>query len=261
MTQVTSENTQAITSSNLVSRAGGVKRLITIVLFALLMILVVFLLFKMNSLGNQLAVLQTPSSTSQIETNKVEGESPQSELNVKAVELAKYRAIAAKFTSLNSRGTQLKFAQIESAAPQKSLDLPPKKIISLSANSEMRWWSAVGDKVLTPIGNFFRDLVKIQAIDDPEMKGAANGVAISPLAQSLVKQQVLTYLLSARQFVLLEMPKEALGDLQEVRLLVLKNFAPQSPETLAFIEGLNQVESDLKQMVPSTQAVKPAEKK
>lgn len=261
MTQLTSENTQATTSSNLVSREGRIKKLFPIILFALLLILVVFLLFKMNSLGNQLAVLQAPSSASQIETSKVEGGTPQPEQNIKGVEVAKYRAIAAKFISLNARATQLKFAQIESAVPQKSSDVVPKKNITLSANSEMRWWSAVGDKVLTPIGNFFRDLVKIQVIDDPEMKGAANGLAISPVAQSLLKQQVLTYLLSARQFVLLEMPKEALGDLQEVRLIVLKNFAPQSPETLTFMEGLNQVESDLKLMVASAQTVKPAEKK
>jgi hypothetical protein len=72
---------------------------------------------------------------------------------------------------------------------------------------------------------------------------------------------MLSYLLSARQFVLLEMPKEALGDLQEVRLIVVKNFASQNADTLAFIDGLTQIENELKVLASSAQSIKPAEKK
>lgn len=261
MTQLTSENVQAATSASVVTRAGGLRRLITIALFILLLIAVAFLLIKMNSLSNKLATLQSPSNSSQVEVNKGDADITPVDVNVKALEAAKYRTIAAKFGALNARVSQLKFSQADAPVVQKNQEVVQKKNVTLSPNSEMKWWSAVGDKVLTPIANFFKDLVKIQAIDDPEMKAAASGLAISPIAQSLLKQQVLTYLLSARQFVLLEMPKEALGDLQEVRLITQKNFAPQNPDTLAFVEGLNQIEADLKVMIASAQVAKPAEKK
>lgn len=273
MTQVTSENTQVTakdavqekSTNGIFSRIGKYKQATTIALFVLLLIVVVFLLVRMNSLGNRLAALQAPSAAVQVDSSKTEADSAAQAVNqepsAKVIEAAKYRAIALKFAALNTRAAQLRFSQAENVATSKPSDVAQKKNIQVPVNSEMKWWGAVGDKVLAPIGNFFKDLVKIQVIDDPDMKGAASGIAIGPIAQSLVRQQVLSYLLSARQFVLLEMPKEALGDLQEVRLIIVKNFASQNADTLAFIDGLNQIETDLKVLSLNAASTKPAEKK
>lgn len=270
MTQVTSENTEVVNQMASAKNSVGAKtfiqrykQTIAVSLIVLLLILVAFLLVRMNSLGGKLAQTQVPPSA-QLDINK-NADSASSSLGNenpgKAAEAMRYRAIAGKFSALNARATQLKFSQSENASAVKSVETTPKKALVAPANSEMKWWNAVGEKVLTPIGNFFKDLVKIQVIDDPEMKSAASGIAMSPVAQSLLRQQLLSYLLSARQFVLLEMPKEALADLQEVRLMVVKNFASQNADTLAFIEGLTQIESELKPLVASISSAKPVEKK
>lgn len=270
MTQVTSENTEVVNQNANEKNSGGAKsfverykQTIAVLLIILLLLLVAFLFVRMNSLGSKLAQMQ-PSSSVQVDANKSDDSNASTvgnENSAKTSEMMKYRAIAGKFSALNARAAQLKFSQSENAPVVKSAETSPKKALVAPANSEMKWWNAVGQKVLTPIGNFFKDLVKIQVIDDPEMKGAANGIAMSPVAQSLLRQQLLSYLLSARQFVLLEMPKEALADLQEVRLMVVKNFASQNADTLAFIDGLTQIESELKLLVASSSSAKPVEKK
>ena len=271
MTQVTPENSES--AIKLISEKatkghkslfGRYKQTVAVLLIALLLILVGFLLVRMNSLGNQLALIQANPVVGQDSASQSDGQSNSSlnqDASNKNVDISKYRVIASKFSALNSRATQLKFSQIENVSATKPIETTPKKILVAPANSEMKWWNAVGEKVLLPIGNFFKDLVKIQVIEDPAMRGAASGVAISPVAQALVRQQMLSYLLSARQFVLLEMPKEALGDLQEVRLIVVKNFASQNADTLAFIDGLTQIENELKVLASSAQSIKPAEKK
>jgi hypothetical protein len=271
VTQVTPENSES--AIKLISEKatkghkslfGRYKQTVAVLLIALLLILVGFLLVRMNSLGNQLALIQANPVVGQDSASQSDGQSNSSlnqDASNKNVDISKYRVIASKFSALNSRATQLKFSQIENVSATKPIETTPKKILVAPANSEMKWWNAVGEKVLLPIGNFFKDLVKIQVIEDPAMRGAASGVAISPVAQALVRQQMLSYLLSARQFVLLEMPKEALGDLQEVRLIVVKNFASQNADTLAFIDGLTQIENELKVLASSAQSIKPAEKK
>lgn len=270
MTQVTSENTEVVNQNANDKNSVGAKtfierykQTIAVSLIVLLLILVAFLLVRMNSLGSQLTQTQSKPVV-QVDANKnddLNASGLGNENSGKAAEMMKYRAIAGKFSALNARAAQLKFSQSENAPIVKSTETTPKKALVAPANSEMKWWNAVGEKVLMPIGNFFKDLVKIQVIDDPEMKGAASGIAMSPVAQSLLRQQLLSYLLSARQFVLLEMPKEALADLQEVRLMVVKNFASQNADTLAFIDGLTQIESELKPLVQSVSSAKPVEKK
>lgn len=247
MTQATSDNQEVVNqttnkqpSQDAKSFLEKHKQMLSVGSIVLLLIFVAFLLVRMNSLGNKLALMQTTPASVQADINKNDDSSvpvTTSDNSAKVAEAMKFRAIAAKFSALNTRAAQLKFSQSENAPAPKSTDVAPKKVLVAPANSEMKWWNAVGEKVLTPIGNFFKDLVKIQVIDDPEMRGAANGIAISPVAQSILRQQLLAYLLSARQFVLLEMPKEALGDLQEVRLIVMKNFASQNADTLAFLDG------------------------
>lgn len=114
------------------------------------------------------------------------------------------------------------------------------------ANAEAKWWRAVSNQIAAPVLNFFKDLVKIQVVDDAEVPAGPGALAMSPASQAMVRQELKMHLMAARQFVLFGTPEDAVGDLAESRALTLKNFSAQSPEVISFMANLQQLEAEIK---------------
>ena len=174
--------------------------------------------------------------------------------NANAAEILRLKDLAKKLSELSSRVNSLAFIQVAAPSNPAVVEKVVTKNITPPANAEIKWWRAVGERVLTPVLNVFKDLVKIQIIDDPQMRSAAVGLAVGPAAQSLVRQELRIYLLSARQQILLGMSKEALDDLTEVRVIATKNLAVTNPEVVNFLLGLDQVEAELKKTVATSKS-------
>ena len=232
---------------------GRVKWLIyvffTMTLLALIFLAIqfVYLSREITNLERQSAKLSTLVSTSGGTESPATRDSGL-DVSANAAENLKLKELAKKMSELTSKVNTLAFIEVAATHSQSLVEKTVSKNNTPPVNAEIKWWRAVGEQVLTPILNVFKDLVKVQIIDDPQMRSAAVGLAVGPAAQSLVRQELRIYLLSARQQTLLGMPKEALDELTEARLIATKNFAVTNLDVVNFLLGLDQVEVDLKKI-------------
>ena len=231
---------------------------------ALLIILVVCLLvfgtYRLQTISSKLKNLESISETKKEHAiSNVEGGDAQEEEALSSVK--KYLPVARKISALSAKVNQLTFvpqvnAPVGSKTPESS---STKTQQSPPANAEIKWWRTVGDKLLTPVAEFFKGLIKIQVIDEVE-KSPVGSVAMSPASQALVRQELKLYLLSSKQLILAGSPSDALNDLAEVKILLNKNFAIQSQGVASFTQALNDIEVDIRNLEGAVTKSEPANK-
>lgn len=218
----------------------------SVVLAIFILSLLVFGAYRLQTIATKLKTLESVADTKKeavVEPDQgEEGNDDKLQATTK-----KYLVIARKLTSLALKVNQLSMnPQSAERVSDKPANLPPAKPpVAPPANAEMKWWRTVGEKLVTPVNNFFKDLIKIQVIDEAE-KTPVGSIAMTPASQMLIKQELKLYVLSAKQLTLAGSPSDALADLAEAKILINKNFAIQSQSVINFIQAVSEIESDIK---------------
>jgi hypothetical protein len=119
---------------------------------------------------------------------------------------------------------------------------------SIPANSEIRWWGTLISNIVTPIKNYFYELVQIRVIDAP-----VSELAMSSESQTLLKKEILLRLISTRQMVLNGMAQDAISETKVIHALAAKNLNPSDQKVAKFLNDLDQLVIDLeKSSLPTT---------
>jgi hypothetical protein len=112
-----------------------------------------------------------------------------------------------------------------------------------STNAEIRWWSGFFKQFLIPLKTYFTELVHVQVIDSPVTE-----LAISPISQTLMKQEVTLRLLTIRQLVLNGLAHEAVIETKNLHALISKNFNLMDESVKKFIANLDQLVIELEKI-------------
>jgi len=231
-----------------------------------LVILLIVMGAKLRGMANQLDALESKSSAV-LSSTQVLKESLSSEPNqvigLTPAQLSKLLPLADQLSALVLKVPSLPMnpeplAQNPVKPNEKPLIQKPQ---APPANAEIKWWRQVRDRVWTPIRQFFQDLVKVQVVDKDDETGTIEKIALTPAAQQLVRQELRTYLLSARQLLLAGLTTQARTDLEHAQVLVKRNFAAQSKSIEQFIDQLDEIEMQLKSSSVNTSPAPVAGKK
>ena len=216
-----------------------------------LLLLLIVMGAKLRGMASQLDALESKSSavlsSTQVLKESLSSEPSQS-IGLTSAQLTKLLPLADQLSALVLKVPSLPMnpeplAQNPVRSSEKTIVQKPQ---TPPANAEIKWWRQVRDRIWLPIRGFFQDLVKVQVIDGDSQTAAIEKIALTPATQQLIRQELRTYLLSARQLLLAGLTSQALTDLEHAQVLVRRNFAAQSKAIEQFIDQLDELEMQIK---------------
>ncbi|MEI7531018.1 MAG: hypothetical protein WCK52_03715 [Betaproteobacteria bacterium] len=242
------------------------RKLVQIILTLVVIVLaglVTYLVVRLYSMGKQIQTLEISATTASNQLNnlnKILGkalDTDRVDTSQSSITLEKSLVVLKKVSDLLERVDALEIRpdEISRSPPVKT---PKPKINSVLPkaelpNSEMFWWSIASQKVLSPLKEYFTDLVKIQIIDTPEI----HQLAIDQVSQKLLKEELKMRLLTARQMLLNGWLKEASLELQIISNLVTKEFSAQNNNVIEYLQALSDARNEIQSIQASTLSKSP----
>lgn len=225
-----------------------------VILLALLILIgvVIFLGIRLNGMTGKMHELESASQTSSKQLanlNTILGHaldtSKPDVINSNSMGLQASLEVFQKMTELLEKVNDLTISPNALVTSEEKINtlkspIPEQK---KSVNAEMRWWGKVFHEVMVPAGEFFKGLVKIQVMDSP-----VDALAITPLDQKLLQDEVTLRILTARQLLLSGRVKEAGLEMRSIKKSATFNFAVAQPKVEAFMDLLDEVIVNLNQV-------------
>jgi hypothetical protein len=206
---------------------------------------------RINTLSQQIKKVEDISKTNSqqlINFNQMLGRSIDDQTLSTASSPADIKASIEIFEKLNSLIAQIELLNHQpEAQPQQPEQKNQSKLThdqsrsdKVPANTEMRWWSSLGQYVFNPIKNYFGQLIQVQVLDS-----SINQLAMTELSQKMMREEILMRLLTARNLLLYGQIKMTSQELLKVKSIVEKNYIPSDVSTQKVMEDIVFVQKNL----------------
>ena len=124
------------------------------------------------------------------------------------------------------------------------------------ANAEVRWWSSLGQYVLSPIKNYFGQLIQIQVLDS-----SIDQLAMTELSQKMMREEILIRLLTARNLLLYGQIKMTGQEVLQVKSIIEKNYIPHDERTQKVMEDIAFIQKNLQELEKKNATIAIGDKK
>lgn len=240
-------------------------------LFAVVCLVIILVLvwggLRINTLSQQIKKIEDISKTNSqqlINFNQMLGRSIDDQAQSAPTSSADLKASIEIFEKFNSLIAQIDLLNDQPEAQSQKLEQknqkPPSQDQTRSdkvpANSEMRWWSSIGQYVFNPIKNYFGQLIQVQVLDS-----SIDQLAITELSQKMMREEILMRLLTARNLLLYGQIKMTSLEVIKVKGIVEKNYIPQDEGTQKVMEDIAFIQKNLQELEKKNAAIAIGDKK
>jgi hypothetical protein len=111
------------------------------------------------------------------------------------------------------------------------------------ANAEIRWWSKVGHYLISPLKDYFNQLIKVQVMDSN-----LDQLAMTDYSQQLLKQEMVVRGLTARTLLLNGLLASCKNEIQQIKSSIEKNFLPNDPNTLQAMQEIEIILNNIRDL-------------
>ncbi len=131
--------------------------------------------------------------------------------------------------------------QSELSLDQKTTNVEKKS--ASGANAEIRWWSKVGHYLISPLKDYFNQLIKVQVLDSN-----LDQLAMTDYSQQLLKQEMVVRGLTARTLLLNGLLVPCKNEVQQIKASIEKNFLPNDSNTLQAMQEIDIILNNIRDL-------------